>query len=194
MKRIVNLDDDILDGNMSALQTDPDEDENLLIVTFHLGNQIYGAKVKEVQEIITFPVITKVPRTVSFLSGILSLRGKIVPIVDLRKRLGMTEKSSNEGKRVIITNFDNLIIGLIVDKVAEVAKLNDVDINTTPSAVSAVNERYIHSVARYKEKIITILNMKQVCMVTPEEKQYNESELIEKSKHNYLAFIQGKLS
>ncbi|HAR63373.1 MAG: chemotaxis protein CheW [Candidatus Margulisiibacteriota bacterium] len=190
MDKIMNVDTN--EDEYAENVEDRERKDNYLIVSFFLGSQVYGARVSEVQEIINFPIITKVPRTIYYLAGILSLRGKIIPIIDLREKLGMTHKENDFGKRVIVIDFDDQTIGLIVDKVSEVIKIKELE-SSSANVVSTINEMYIQSVARYNDNIITILNMKNVISITREEKEYEERKLLEKSRMNYINFIQSRI-
>jgi len=87
------------------------------LVTFSINNEEYGVNVSEVYEIIRLPKIQRLPRAPEFIKGIISLRGEVVPIVDLRNRFGLKEIGDDQFKRTLIVKIDNQKIGMIVDSV-----------------------------------------------------------------------------
>ena len=94
------------------------------VVRFMVGKESFGVDIGRVQEIVTVPEITKVPDTPDFLEGIINLRGKIVSVVDLRKRLKFNGSEKSKKNRILVTEMDGRVVGLIVDEVSEVLKLN----------------------------------------------------------------------
>jgi len=99
------------------------ENENQL-VDFKLGKEEFGLDIMKVQEIIKVPEITKVPKTSSFVQGVINLRGKIIPIINLRKRFDFGEIENTDATRILIVNINGITIGITVDSVSESMKQN----------------------------------------------------------------------
>jgi purine-binding chemotaxis protein CheW len=118
-----------------------------------------------VQEIVTVPEITRVPDTPDFIEGIINLRGKIVSVVDLRKRLRFDGAQRNKKNRILVTELDGKVAGLIVDEVSEVFKLDPGSIEPPPEMVTAVGVEYITGVAKVDENLIILLDLARVLNV-----------------------------
>ncbi len=129
------------------------------LVTFNLGSEEFGVNILEVQEIIRLPEITRVPNSSDFVRGVVNLRGKIIPIIELRKRLAMPSLENTENTRIIIIEYDELTVGIIVDKVNEVADIDSSTTEAPPPMVGEVNSGYISSVSKQSNRIIILLDL-----------------------------------
>ncbi len=125
-------------------------------VGFILGKEHYGVDIMIVEEIIRMVEITPVPRAPSFVEGIINMRGRVIPIVDLRKKLSITGNEIDDHTRIIVTFIDNKRMGFIVDKVEEVIKISTDNIDRAPGTSRAI-DNYISGVARTKEKGMVII-------------------------------------
>jgi purine-binding chemotaxis protein CheW len=138
---------------------------NNQIVRFRIGKESFGVEIGRVQEIVTVPEIVKVPDTPDFLEGIINLRGKIVSVVDLRKRLKLDGAARDKKNRILVTEVGGRVIGLIVDEVSEVLKLAQDRIEPPPDMVNSAGAEYITGVGKLEDKIILLLDLGKVLSV-----------------------------
>ncbi len=139
--------------------------KNLQLVVFSIGKELYGVGIEAVHEIVKVPDITEVPDAPAFLQGVINLRGKIVPVVDLRKRMRLEGKEKTKSSRVLITENDGRLIGLLVDAVSEVLKVPPESVEAPPEMVSSVGVEYITGVAKVDGGLIILLNLGKVLSV-----------------------------
>ncbi|MDD5435002.1 MAG: chemotaxis protein CheW [Nitrospira sp.] len=134
-------------------------ENNLQVVTFRVGNEDYGIHIMRVQEIIRVIDAVKVPKAPSYVDGVVNLRGKIIPIIDLRKRMGKNVTSITEDSRIIIVDAGGRLAGLEVDLVVDVVILNRDYIEPCPSIGSSKRSDYITGVGKQDGRLITVLNL-----------------------------------
>ncbi|EKP95047.1 chemotaxis protein CheW [Thermaerobacter subterraneus] len=135
--------------------------EPRVLVLFRLAGEDYGIDVGCVREIITWQQPTRVPRTPPFVEGIINLRGHIIPVLDLRRRLGLPEGSRERSTRVVVVELDTTVVGLVVDAVSEVVRLPAGTIEP-PAEVLAVDASFIEGIARHGDRLILVLQPGQV--------------------------------
>lgn len=135
------------------------------LVVFRIGKEFFGVGVETVREIVRVPEVTEVPDAPGFLEGVINLRGKIVPVIDLRKRLRLDGSEKTRSTRVLITEDSESTVGLIVDSVAEVLKIQDDVIEEPPEMISAIGVEYITGVAKVDDRLIILLNLKKVLSI-----------------------------
>lgn len=144
----------------------PDADEKKIeLLAFKLSNEEYVLDINRIKEIIRPVEITRVPRVPSYIKGIISLRGVIVPVYNLKNRLGLLEAnefSNDSQKRILIVNFDEELIGIIVDAVTGVVKINEDIIEPTPQIIKGVDAEYLKGVARTNNRLLILLNLDRV--------------------------------
>ena len=104
-------------------QTKRLDDELLQLVTFSIGEEEFGVDILKVQEIIRTMEITKVPRAEAFVEGVINLRGKVIPILDLRRRFKLPSKAHDKHTRIIVIEMNNMIVGFVVDSVSQVLRI-----------------------------------------------------------------------
>jgi len=135
-------------------------------LTFVLDNEDYGISINKVREIIGMMTITTVPRCPDFIRGVINLRGKVIPIVDLRSRFEMTAAETTDKTCIIVVevNKDNsqIIMGLVVDSVSEVLAIKGEDIEGTPSFGTQLDTRYILGMAKLDGGVKILLDIDQV--------------------------------
>ncbi len=139
--------------------------KNLQLVVFSIGKELYGVGIDKVHEIVKVPDITEVPDAPAFLEGVINLRGKIVPVVDLRKRLKLDEKEKTKFSRVLITENGGRLVGLLVDAVSEVLKVAPEAVEAPPEMIASVDIEYITGVAKVGERLIILLELGKVLNV-----------------------------
>ena len=138
-----------------------DEDEGLMqLVGFGVANEKFGVDILMVQEILRSAEVTSVPNSPEFVEGVLNLRGNIVPVIDLRKRLNLYDEETSQKKSwVLILNIDNRVVGFIVDHVTEVLKIEEDSIETAPDIIVAgLESQYIQGVCKIDDGLIIILD------------------------------------
>lgn len=138
------------------------------LLTFSLGNEGYGISILKVKEIIGMLSITQVPRTPDFIKGVINLRGKIIPIMDLRIKFGMDEKTYNERTCIIVIEIKiqgvERLLGVVVDTVSEVINIDADDIEPAPQYGSQVEHNLISGMGKVKDRVVIILDIEEVIL------------------------------
>jgi len=148
----------------------------LQLVTFKLGTEEFGVDILKVQEINKMMNITKIPNAPAFIEGVINLRGKIIPIVDLRKRLGFKEQPYDKSTRIIVVELEGLVLGFIVDSVSEVLRIPENTIEPPPSMVAGIESEYIEGVGKLDDRLLILLELKKV-FSSPERKDIENIEM-----------------
>jgi purine-binding chemotaxis protein CheW len=124
-----------------------------------LGTEEYGINIMQVQEIIRLPGIVWVPKTRSFVEGVINLREQVIPVVDLAKRLGVSSEGRTDDTRVVIANIQGSLVGLVVDSVSEVMRIRKEDIEPLPEIMTASNEKGLKGIAKLDDRLIILLDL-----------------------------------
>jgi purine-binding chemotaxis protein CheW len=148
----------------------------LQLVTFKLGTEEFGVDILKVQEINKMMNITKIPNAPAFIEGVINLRGKIIPIVDLRKRLGFREQPYDKSTRIIVVELEGLVLGFIVDFVSEVLRIPANTIEPPPSMVAGIESEYIEGVGKLDDRLLILLELKKI-FSSPERKDIESIEM-----------------
>lgn len=131
-------------------------------VTFKAGNEYYALKIEYVNEIIVFQEITEIPESEDFIKGLINLRGKIIPVIDVRIRFKQEPIEYNDRTCIIVINVKDMLVGLIVEKVAEVVEINQEDILPPPSATIGHEEKtqnkYVYGIGKVGEEVKLLLD------------------------------------
>ncbi len=135
------------------------EDESGKFLTFFLAEEEYGIEILKVREIIGIMDITQVPRTPEYIRGVLNLRGKVIPIVDLRLKFGMESIEQTEETCIIVVEAEGTERGIIVDKVSEVLDIPPGDIDSTPTFGDEVDTNYILGIGKSEGRIKLLLDI-----------------------------------
>lgn len=142
--------------------------ESRQLVIFKLADEEYGVDILQAKEIEKLEQeITRVPKSPGFVEGVINLRGEIVPIVDLRKRFGLAVRPVCLDTRVIIVEINNSQIGMVVDSVVEVVRINVADILQAPEITKTVDSYFINGVAKINDRLIVLLNLERT--LSPDE-------------------------
>lgn len=131
-------------------------------LTFFLAGEEYGIEILSVHEIIGMMPITSVPGTPDYICGIINLRGKIIPIVDLRRKFGMESKAQTAETCIIVVHVQGVEVGTVVDRVSEVLNIAAGDIEPPPSFGKDVNTDYILGIGKSQSKVKILLNIDRV--------------------------------
>ncbi len=135
-----------------------DEPEEIQLVVFTLGEQ-YGVPINQVQEIIRVGNITNVPNSPSYMEGVINLRGRVLSVLNLRKRLKLPVKDITKASRIVITEVENKVIGLLVDAVSHVIKMRSELIENAPEEVLEIDTDYITGVGKLKNQLVILLDL-----------------------------------
>jgi len=144
---------------MQDLEEDTQKDRYL---TFLLGNECYGMEIKFVIEIIGIQAITEIPELPEYVKGIINLRGKIIPVIDVRVRFKKETKEYNDRTCVIVVDIKDLSVGLIVDSVAEVITIQEQDIVDPPQINKGTNNRYIKKIGKVGTAVKLLLDCEKL--------------------------------
>jgi purine-binding chemotaxis protein CheW len=143
----------------------------LQVVSFDLGDEVFAIDIFQVQEIIRMLEITKVPNTPVFVEGVINLRGKVIPVVDLRKRFHLPVKEDNPQERIIVAKIHNKPVGMIVDEVSEVLRFSRKTVEPTPSLLSeGIDSQSVAGVAKVQDRLLILLDLDNF-LTTSEQKQ-----------------------
>ena len=143
-------------------------EELLQLVSFRLGNEEFGIDILNVQEINRLVEITKVPKAPQFVEGIINLRGKVIPIIDLRKRFFMDGKDYTQHTRIVVVDINDQVMGMVVDSVDEVLRIPSSTIEPPPEVVSGIDSEYIRGVAKLENRLLILLDLTRI--LSSEEK------------------------
>lgn len=127
-------------------------------LTFTLGKEEYGIEIRNVTEIIGIQSITDLPDTPSFVKGVINLRGKVIPVLDVRLRFALEEKGYDDRTCIVVVNIRNMTVGLIVDTVSEVMDIPDKDIEAPPKVNSSQGARYIQGLGKVGNDVKILLD------------------------------------
>ncbi len=158
-----------MEANVNNKEEVRNDDEIIQLVSFRLGEEEYGIDILHVQEINRIMEITHVPKCAYFVEGVVNLRGKVIPVLDLRKRFGLPVKENDKETRIIVVEISGKTIGLIVDSVDEVLRLPVSTIDPTPPMVStSIDAKCINGVGKLEDRLIIIIDIEK--FLTEEEK------------------------
>lgn len=143
--------------------------ELLQLVSFKLGNEEFGIDILIVQEINRMLEITKVPKSPVFVEGVINLRGRVIPIINLRKRFGLPEKDKDKETRIMVVNINNRVVGMTVDAVSEVLRLPIDTIEPPPPMVSGIESEFINGVGKIGNKLLILLDLNKLLSTKEQE-------------------------
>jgi len=143
--------------------------DDIELATFYIGDALCGMDILKIQEINKNMEITRVPNSPEYVLGVLNMRGRIVTIIDVGKKLGIKSTALSEKNRNIIVYSQNEYIGLRVDQVAEVAPAKWSEVLPPPSNVSGIQGRFFEGVYKAKQGLIAILDIEEVIKVEDDE-------------------------
>jgi purine-binding chemotaxis protein CheW len=135
------------------------DDELLQLVTFSTGDEEFGVDILRVQEIIRTMAITKVPKSPEFVEGVINLRGKVIPIIDLRRRFGLQSKEHDKHTRIIVIEINTMIVGFVVDSVSEVLRIPASTVEPPPPVVAGLESEYISGVGKLEDRLLILLDL-----------------------------------
>ncbi|HAR63166.1 MAG: chemotaxis protein CheW [Candidatus Margulisiibacteriota bacterium] len=132
------------------------------LVVFDLAGEQYGVDIQSVQEIIRMQNITKVPKTQEFVEGIINLRGKVIPVLDLRKRFSLDVTQMSAETRIVVIEITGIVIGMIVDAVSEVLRIPHSSVEPPSPIVANIDSDFIKGVGKLDDRLIIILDVHKI--------------------------------
>jgi purine-binding chemotaxis protein CheW len=144
---------------MSSTALKRHDDELLQLVTFSIADEEFGVDILKVQEIIRTMEISKVPRAPDFVEGVINLRGKVIPIIDLRRRFGLAHKMHDKHTRIIVIEMTDVIVGFVVDAVSEVLRIPASTVEPPPPVVAGMDSEYISGVGKLQDSLLILLDL-----------------------------------
>ena len=136
-------------------------DERQLVV-FQLGAEFYGVEIARVHEIIRLQAVTRVPRAPAFVEGVINLRGKVIPVVDLRRRFGLPTADHTRASRIVVVEIGDQVVGVVVDGVSEVLRVNGATVEPPSPVVAGIDSEYIHGIAKLDDRLVILLDLDRV--------------------------------
>ena len=138
-------------------------DGTVQVIVFKLGDERYRVDKSQVREIIRPTQITRIPNAPDFVEGVINLRGQITTIINLRKRFGLPPKEIDNDTRIIVVEYDNAVIGMMVDTVNEVKYLSAEDIEALPSMITARSEaKFLKGVGKLPDGLLILIDLNKV--------------------------------
>lgn len=141
-----------------------DSIELLQLVSFRIGNEEFGVDILNVQEINRMVDITHIPNSTDYVEGIINLRGRVLPVIDLRKRLGLLKKEYDNDTRIIVVDLEGKTIGFLVDSVNEVLRIPVNVTEAPPEIVVGMNSNYLKAVGKLNDRLIILLDLNKVLL------------------------------
>jgi chemotaxis signal transduction protein len=138
------------------------EAADIQLVGMKLGEEEYAVDVLKIQEIIRTVEITIVPRSDPYVLGVMNLRGKVIPVIDLRVRFNLDKTDFDKATRVIVVRFEKEQIGFVVDEVTQVIRIAKSMVEPTPPLVGAIGQEYILGICKFSERLIILLDIDRV--------------------------------
>ncbi len=156
----------VMDQPGTATKTDVGQQLAGKYLTFRLAEEEYGLEILKVQEIIQMQAVTKVPRTPEYVRGVINLRGKVIPVIDLRKKFGLPSVADTEKTCIIVVQLTQgsgkLVMGIIIDEVKEVLDIKADNIEETPSFGASINTEFILGMGKIGHSVKILLDIDKV--------------------------------
>ncbi len=137
-------------------------DELLQLVSFKIGDEEFGVDILKVQEINRMLDVTRVPNAPEFVDGVINLRGKVIPIVNLRRRFGMDRIDRNKNTRIVVVELAGKVVGFVVDAVHEVLRIPRSVTEPPPSLAGSVKAEYITAVGKLDDRLLILLDLEKI--------------------------------
>jgi len=132
---------------------------SMQLVSFKLGNEIYGIEITKIREIILVGEITQIPETPHYIKGLINLRSSVIPVIDLRARFSLPEGELTDESRIMVLNVGNRTIGIVVDSVNEVLRVSQDQVSPAPPTVASLGNQYMTGLVRLDEQLLILLDV-----------------------------------
>jgi purine-binding chemotaxis protein CheW len=134
----------------------------LQLVSFRIGNEEYGVDIHRVQEINRTMEVTRVPNSPAYVEGVVNLRGRVIPVIDLRTRFGMPKQEWDKNTRIVVVELQGTTVGFVVDSVNEVLRIPRSVTEPPPMLASGANADYITGVGKLEDRLLILLDLDKV--------------------------------
>lgn len=141
---------------------DNKEDDIIQWVTFRLDGEVYGINVMQVQEVLRVTEIAPVPGAPDYVMGIINLRGNVVTVIETRKRFGLQSGEIDDSSRIVISEAEGHVVGILVDSVAEVVDLKRSEIESSPNVGNEESSKYIEGVATHNDNLLILVDINKL--------------------------------
>lgn len=135
-------------------------------VVFKLENEEYGIDILRVKEIKEMLRITRVPKSPSFVRGVVNLRGEVIPVIDLRKKFNLAQSQDTASTRIIIVTVEDITVGLIIDTSSEVLEIEKEFIEEPPATIGSIDHSYIQGIGKVNNRLIILLDVSKIISVS----------------------------
>lgn len=146
----------------TVAETTNENSSLLQLVTFGLAEEEFGLDILGVKEIIRMTEITRVPKAPEFVEGVINLRGRVIPIIDLRKRFNLSSREHDKDTRIIVVEIQSVTVGFVVDSVSEVLRIPADTVEPPPQVVSGVEAESIKGVGKLDERLLILLDVSRI--------------------------------
>ena len=146
------------------------QNDEVQVVAFKLRDEEYGVSILNVQEIRNMTDITRVPFAADFIKGVINLRGSVLPVIDLKKRLGLAETPYTENTRIVTVTIDELHVGMLVDAVTEVLTIGSKTVDTKKATNDRSGSRFLYGIGNVDGRLISMLNLAEIIGATGDGK------------------------
>ena len=146
------------------------QNDEVQVVAFKLRDEEYGVSILNVQEIRNMTDITRVPFAADFIKGVINLRGSVLPVIDLKKRLGLAETPYTENTRIVTVTIDELHVGMLVDAVTEVLTIGSKTVDTKKATNDRSGSRFLNGIGNVAGRLIIMLNLEEIIGATGDGK------------------------
>lgn len=136
--------------------------EIIQLVSFNIGEEEFGVDILKVQEINRMSEVTRVPNAPDYVEGVINLRGKVIPIIDLRMRIGMPQKKSDKDTRIVVVELDSKVVGFVVDSVNEVLRIHKNITEAPPPMVAGIDAEYITAIGKLDNRLLILLDLERI--------------------------------
>ncbi|MGA9120473.1 MAG: chemotaxis protein CheW [Bacteroidota bacterium] len=137
-------------------------EELLQLVSFTIGEEEFGVDILKVQEINRMLDVTRVPNAPEYVDGVINLRGKVIPIIDLRRRFGMERKEHDKNTRIVVVELSGKVVGFVVDAVSEVLRIPKSVTEPPPSIAAGIEAAYMTAVGKLEDRLLILLDLEKV--------------------------------
>lgn len=144
--------------NMASLHDSGSHGELLQLVSFHIGGEEFGLDILRVQEIIRVQQLTRVPNSPDFVDGVINFRGKVIPVIALRRRFGLEDIPHDKQTRIVVVEVRGTVLGFIVDSVSEVLRI-PADTVEPPPRLGKVDREYVSGVGKLDNRLLILLDV-----------------------------------
>jgi purine-binding chemotaxis protein CheW len=157
-------------------------EKDLQVVGFRIGNETFGVRIASVREIVRVPEITAVPSAPDTVEGVINLRGKIIPVMDLRKRFGHVDIQPDKKNRILVVELQQKLVGLIVNAASEVLKIPPSEIEAPGSVFAEGESSYVTGVGKLKGRLIILLDVSKLLHQQEVKKLEEAADLVGTAK------------